>query len=201
LPGSGFAVHTLAPVSQERPGVVGAEEWVPGAPSGGLRRLQGRCNGSVGAALCRCPAVRELLSASFKLTSKTREGSRVPKRYSAPSTPCERLLASGCLDAASAAHLRHLLSNLDPVALLDEIRMAQERLAAFAATGSAPNQVPGDGHDIDTLVRGLATAWKSGESRPTHRRKASTPHWWRTRTDPFEHTWPTVDQWLQASPA
>jgi hypothetical protein len=86
------------------------------------------------------------------------------------------------------------------VALLHEIRMAQEKLASFAATGSAPNQASGDGHDIDTFVRGLATAWKSGESRPTHRRKAAAPRWWRSRADPFEHTWPTVEQWLQSEP-
>jgi hypothetical protein len=49
-------------------------------------------------------------------------------------------------------------------------------------------------------VRGLATAWKGGETRPTHRRKASTPRWWRSRADPFEHTWSTVEPWLQNEP-
>jgi hypothetical protein len=96
--------------------------------------------------------------------------------------------------------LRQLFSTLDPVALLYEIRTAQEALAVFAATGSAPSQALGTEHDIDTFVRGLATAWKSGESRPTHRRKATVPHWWRSRADPFEHTWLTVEQWLQSEP-
>ena len=160
----------------------------------GYGRLQGR---DATAALARLYAVARLyvnfFQPSFKLASKIREGSRVTKRYSAPATPCERLLASGCLDEASAAQLRHLFSDLDPVALLHEIRMAQEGLAAFAATGFAPIQVSSDRQDIDTFVRGLATAWKNGESRPTHRRKAAAPHWWRSRTDPFEHTWPTVE--------
>jgi hypothetical protein len=167
----------------------------------GYGRLQGR---EATAALARLYAVTRLyvnfFQPSFKLTSKIREGSRVTKRYSAPATPCERLLASGCLDEASAANLRQLCSTLDPVALLHEIRTAQEVLAAYVATGSAPSQAPGDGHDIDTFVRGPATAWKSGESRPTHRRKATAPHWWRSRADPFEHTWPTVEQWLQSEP-
>ena len=167
----------------------------------GYGRLQGR---EATAALARLYAVTRLyvnfFQPSFKLIAKIREGSRVTKRYSAPATPCERLLASGCLDEAGAAQLRQLFSTLDPVALLHEIRMAQEELASFAATGSAPSQAPGDGHDIDTFVRGLATAWKSGESRPTHRRKATAPHWWRSRADPFEHTWPTVEQWLQSEP-
>jgi hypothetical protein len=167
----------------------------------GYGRLQGR---TATTALARLYAVARLyvnfFQPSFKLTSKIREGSHVIKRYSAPATPCERLLASGCLDAASAAQLRQLCSTLDPVALLHEIRTAQEALAGYAATGSAPSQAAGDGHDIDTFVRGLATAWKSGETRPTHRRKATAPHWWRSRTDPFEHTWSTVEQWLHNEP-
>jgi hypothetical protein len=167
----------------------------------GYGRLQGR---EATAALARLYAVTRLyvnfFQPSFKLIAKIRDGSRVTKRYSAPATPCERLLASGCLDEAGAAQLRQRFSNLDPVALLHEIRMAQEELASFAATGSAPSQAPEDGHDIDAFVRGLATAWKSGESRPTHRRRATAPRWWRSRADPFEHTWPTVEQWLQSEP-
>jgi hypothetical protein len=167
----------------------------------GYGRLQGR---EATAALARLYAVTRMyvnfFQPSFKLISKIREGSHVTKRYSAPATPCERLLASGCLDEASAANLRQLCSTLDPVALLHEIRMAQEVLSAYVATGSAPSQARGDGHDIDTFVRGLATAWKSGESRPTHRRKATAPHWWRSRADPFEHTWSTIEQWLQSEP-
>jgi hypothetical protein len=167
----------------------------------GYGRLQGR---AATAALARLYAVARLyvnfFQPSFKLTSKIREGSRVIKHYSAPATPCERIQASGCLDEASAARLQQLFSTLDPVALLHEIRTAQEALATYVATGSAPTQAAKDGPDLDTFVRGLATAWKSGETRPTHRRKASAPHWWRSRADPFEHTWPTVEQWLQSEP-
>ena len=167
----------------------------------GYGRLQGR---EATAALARLYAVTRLyvnfFQPSFKLISKIREGSHVTKRYSTPATPCERLLASGCLDEARAASLRQLCSTLDPVALLQGIRTAQAELAAFAANGSAPSEVPANGNDIDTFVRGLATAWKSGEARPTHRRKAIAPHWWRSRADPFEHAWPTVERWLQSEP-
>jgi hypothetical protein len=137
---------------------------------------------------------------SFKLESKIREGSRVIKRYSTPATPCERLLASGCLDVASAANLRQQSLRLDPVALLHEIRTAQEVLAGFALSGSASSQAPETRPDIDTFVRGLATAWQSGEARPTHRRRATAPRWWRSRADPFEHTWSTVESWLRSEP-
>ncbi len=112
----------------------------------------------------------------------------------------DRLLASGCLDEASTANLREQFLTLDPVALLHEIRTAQEMLAGFAATGSAQSRAPGNGHDIDTFVRGLATVWKSGETRPTHRRNVTAHHWWRSRADPFQHTWPTVEHWLQDEP-
>lgn len=167
----------------------------------GYGRLEGR---AATAALARLYTVVRLylnfFQPSFKLISKVREGSHVIKKYSAPTTPCERLLTSGCLDEASAAKLQQLCTTLDPMALLHEIRMAQEELAAYAAIGSAPSSAPRDGQNIDTFVRGLATAWRSGETRPTDRRKASTPHWWRSRADPFEHTWSTVEQWLQNEP-
>ncbi len=26
------------------------------------------------------------------------------------------------------------------------------------------------------------------------------PHTWRSREDPFEHTWPTIQQWLETDP-
>lgn len=72
----------------------------------GYGRLQGR---AATAALARLYAVARLyvnfFQPSFKLTLKIREGSRVIKRYADPATPCERLLASGCLDEASAAKI------------------------------------------------------------------------------------------------
>ena len=35
---------------------------------------------------------------------------------------------------------------------------------------------------------------------PQGRRKAATKHWWRSRVDPFEHSWSLVEGWLQAEP-
>jgi hypothetical protein len=32
------------------------------------------------------------------------------------------------------------------------------------------------------------------------RRKLITKHWWRTRPDPFEHSWPLAEGWLAAEP-
>ena len=69
---------------------------------------------------------------------------------------------------------------------------------AFAAPGSAPDPAPSP--ELATFLASLSSAWQDGEVRPTHRKNAGAPHWWRSREDPFEHTWPTVQQWLETEP-
>jgi len=44
----------------------------------------------------------------------------------------------------------------------------------------------------DGAKASLSTAWRDGEVRPTHRKRATGPRTWRTRTDPFEKVWPLV---------
>lgn len=78
------------------------------------------------------------------------------------------------------------------------ISVAQQELAAFAAEGSAPD--PAARPELTTFLASLSSAWKDGEVRPTHRKNAGAPHWWRTREDPFEYSWPTVQRWLEAEP-
>ncbi len=53
---------------------------------------------------------------------------------------------------------------------------------------------------LSDFLASLGTAWEAGEIRPTHRREARVPHDWRTREDPFEHTWPKIQQWLETEP-
>jgi hypothetical protein len=65
--------------------------------------------------------------------------------------------------------LRAVLVTLDPLRLLDEIRTVQHHLAGLAA-GEAIHVLPSRDADLDRFLRGLATAWKSGEVRPTHRK-------------------------------
>ncbi len=94
--------------------------------------------------------------------------------------------------------LRQTLASLDPVQLLREIREAQRMLAqlevgvASAATRAA--------QQLNGFVASLSTAWCDGEVRPTHRKRATGPRTWRTRTDPFEKVWPLVEQWLNEQP-
>ena len=54
--------------------------------------------------------------------------------------------------------------------------------------------------DLGAFLDGLATAWQHDNRPPQGRRKAATKHWWRTRADPFAHSWPLVENWLRAEP-
>ena len=53
---------------------------------------------------------------------------------------------------------------------------------------------------IAEIVASLASTWKDGEARPTHRKQPSAKHWWRSRVDPFADAWPVVEGWLIAEP-
>jgi hypothetical protein len=92
---------------------------------------------------------------------------------------------------------------LDPVRLLQQIRIAQQALSDIATYGppqqqaaSKPSPMP-----LGEFLTSLATAWKEGEVRPTHRKKSNTPRWWRTRVNPFEQAWPVIEGWLNAEPS
>jgi hypothetical protein len=135
---------------------------------------------------------------SFKLLSKTREGAKVTKRYHAPATPCERLLAREEISDECKEQLRCTLASLDPVQLLSEIREAQRMLTQLEV-GVATAAAPAD-RGLNGFVASLSRAWRDGEVRPTHRKKASGPRTWRTRADPFEKVWPLLEQWLNEQP-
>lgn len=138
---------------------------------------------------------------SFKLKSKTRHGARVTKRYEAPLTPLERVLRSASVPEAVKRRLRAQFRSLDPLDLLSRMREAQRHVAQCSESGTTaaganmPDRVP-----LADFLVSLGTAWQDGEVRPTHHRKARIAHTWRSREDPFEHTWPTIKQWLDSEP-
>jgi len=138
---------------------------------------------------------------SFKLKSKTRHGARVTKRYEAPLTPLERVLRSASVPEATKRRLRAKFRALDPLDLLSRMREAQQHVAQCSESGTAPTEAKTPARvPLADFLASLGTAWQDGEVRPTHHRKASVPHTWRSREDPFEHTWPTIQQWLEAEP-
>jgi hypothetical protein len=58
---------------------------------------------------------------SFKLKSKARDGAKVTKKYHAPATPHERLLADERVTGECKERLRRTFSILDPVLLLSQL--------------------------------------------------------------------------------
>lgn len=58
-----------------------------------------------------------LVLPALKVTAKTREGSRVRKRYDIARTPLQRLIRCGGLDAATQARLEAEAANLNPLAM------------------------------------------------------------------------------------
>ena len=137
---------------------------------------------------------------SFKLKSKTRDGARVSKKYYAPATPCDRLLASDRVDEAVKRQLTQQFVGLDPVRLLRDIRAAQQVLSDMAAHGPRDYPMAAPVTDMPAFLGSLSTAWRDGEVRPTHQKKKRAARWWRTRVDPFADAWPVVEGWLISEP-
>lgn len=135
---------------------------------------------------------------SFKLKEKARNGSKVTRTYHKPATPCDRLLAHPGIDKKTKEKLRLHRRQLDPVALLHQIRNDQEALAAL----TSPEDVTtgSERKSLEQFLSQLPTLWKAGEVRATHRKHEHKPRNWRTRKDPFEKVWPDILKWLQATP-
>lgn len=135
---------------------------------------------------------------SFKLLSKRREGAKVKKTYHPPATPCDRLLVDARVPDSAKELLRIQRAELDPVALLHQIRELQGGLALLAGRAS-PETV--EETELDQFLKALPTLWKAGEVRPTHKDKPKPARTWRTRVDPFEGVWPELEQHLRSNPA
>jgi len=120
---------------------------------------------------------------SFKLKEKRREGAKVIKRYHNPSTPYERALAHPKVAETVKKRLREQYRTLDPVALLAEIRAAQEELGnrIDRRAGGALRETAAGKSDVAAVVhsstaepaafaRRLGNDLARGEPRATHRR-------------------------------
>lgn len=131
---------------------------------------------------------------SFKLAEKTRTGAKVAKRYHAPATPCDRLLAHDRVPDDIKQRLRATKVTLDPVALLATIREAQVELLELGQ-----QEAPGESQSpsTDELLAVVTQLWREGKQAP---RKAAKPRTWRTRPDPFAEVWPQVLSWLESEP-
>ena len=134
---------------------------------------------------------------SFKLQTKTRVGAKFTRKYDKPATPYARLISSEKTSRPQKQQLEPTYSELDPIALLSEIRAAQQELRRMEVGGTVE---PVAHQHLNLFVGSLKTAWKEGEVRPTHRKICAGPRSWRTRADPFETCWPTLETWLNEQP-
>lgn len=138
---------------------------------------------------------------SFKLMDKEREGARVRKRYHAPATPCDRLLADPRTSPEVRRRTEALRADLDPVRLLAEIRAAQASLVALADRPAASASLkPAAPPPIAAFLASLRTAWQAGEVRPTTQAKPK-PKRGRRRPDPLIAVTDELRAWFEAEPS
>jgi hypothetical protein len=142
---------------------------------------------------------------SQKLLKKRREGSKTIKQYDVARTPCQRLLDSTYIRPATKTGLSETFSDLDPVLLLEQIRVLQDELQKFAWLAPAVVEAP-------TLVaETIAKIYELQEPRafknmPINYRKSKKPRkqmatrTHRTRKDPFEDAWAAVQHRLELAP-
>ncbi len=138
---------------------------------------------------------------SFKLAEKERDGARVRKRYHAPATPCDRLLA----DPRISEEVRHRVeaerTDLDPVRLLAKIRSGQQALVAMTeSTFALPVDTPSAPIPVADFLAGLRTAWQLGEVRQTAQ-PTLKPNRERRRPDPLIAATYDLQSWFEADPA
>ena len=135
---------------------------------------------------------------SFKLAEKTRDGARVRKRYHAPATPYQRLMADPRTPEEVKRQVEAQRATLDPVRLLSAIRTMQQRLVEIA---DAPEAGAAIGPPtLEQFLSGLRTAWQGGEARPTARPKVVAKRTWRTRPDPLSLVCAQLRTWFEAEP-
>jgi hypothetical protein len=165
----------------------------------GYRRFEGL---EAAAALARLYATVRLFvnffQPSFKLAEKARDGARVKKRYHPAATPFQRLLADPRVAAETKEQARAIHATLDPVALLREMRAAQQHLVEIADS-TLPDGTKPTAPTLEQFLSGLRTAWKEGEVRPTARPHSKAIRL-RRRPDPFAAVDGQLREWFATEP-
>ena len=200
----GYCTDRGIEFTRSRPYRSNDQAWIEQKNGNVVRRFVGhdRYSGQVSGQTMAClyGALRlyvNFFQPSFKLIDKTRDGSRTVKRYSQPTTPCDRLIQHDATSDEMRAALIRYRSGLDPVLLLHAIREAQSALVA--ATSSEVRETP-HGESLSQFLAKLPRLWRQGEVRPTRAAHVPKPRHWRTRKDPFDGVWGNMLVWLQAEP-
>jgi hypothetical protein len=166
----------------------------------GYRRFEGL---EAAAVLARLYAALRLFvnffQPSFKLAAKSRDGAKVTKRYHQPATPCERLMADARTSDEVRRRLEVLRATLDPVRLLQQIRVVQHELVHLADASVIGDVAPPTAPTLEQFLSGLRTAWREGEVRPTRAPKPTAKRL-RRRPDPFVAVTTKLREWFEAEP-
>lgn len=133
---------------------------------------------------------------SFKLLDTQRIGGKTVRRHDAPKTPYSRLIELRTLRAEIRSHLNDIIRSLDPLKLLENIRLYQHQLARIVVGDPVRNE----NSDLTTFLQSLSTAWQEGAVNPLHHPAPSKPRHWRTRSDPFADVWHEIENWLKEAP-
>jgi hypothetical protein len=138
---------------------------------------------------------------SFKLREKRREGARIIKRYHAPVPPCDRALAHPALEDSVKCRLRMLRQQLDPVALLAEVRAAQSQLGdKVDRRPGAVVKLPAQAGAVANFVSGLGKSWSAGEQLSIHRRPYVRRKPAPRRPSMLDQHVNEIEGWLAAAP-
>jgi len=136
---------------------------------------------------------------SFKLATKARDGAKVMKRYHPPATPCERLMADNRTSEEVRQRLATQRASLDPVRLLQEIRIVQQELVRLADTPVLGQTTAPIAATLEQFLSGLRTAWQEGEVRPTSMPKPKAKRG-RRRPDPLAAVTVVLRGWFETEP-
>ncbi len=149
---------------------------------------------------------------SMKLVSKTREGSKVYRKYDQALTPYQRVMADESLSSARKQLQEERFQSLDPLSLIQQIHAAQENLWQYADTHSLrapkpskiepeilldiPDQLGANSSVPEKEITLSERFYRKTKRKITH----SKPRYWRTRKDPFADVWPEIEYQLQLTP-
>ncbi len=137
---------------------------------------------------------------SFKLAGKVRDGAKVTKRYHAPATPYQRLLADVRTSDEVRCRVNAVHATLDPVRLLSEIRLAQRQLVEIADRPVTGEATALSAPTLAQFLLGLRTSWQEGEVRPTSKPKKKVVQHWRRCPDPLKAVTARLRAWFEAEP-
>jgi len=141
---------------------------------------------------------------SLKLIEKERTGAKVSKKYDKAKTPYQRILLSAHISQAMKDSLEDEYQGLDPVDLLRQLEMLQDRLwqYSWSKSGNAKLDADDDKKDVVDAESVESSSETVGRNRfyRANKTKKTVLRTWRTRIDPFENVWDEIRLRLELIP-